>query len=71
MHVVLPPVFRAPLLAPMAAEVYIATAIRKPGGPGPSPMLVCFHGAPRGRAMEKPAAPARGETAVQLQKENV
>ncbi len=40
---------------------YIATAIRKPKGEGPFPVIIMFHGAPGGRGMEQLVGWSRGE----------
>ncbi len=41
--------------------LYIAAAIRKPGGNGPFPAIVMFHGAPGGRGMEQLVGWSRGD----------
>jgi dipeptidyl-peptidase-4 len=42
--------------------LYVAAAIRKPGGDGPFPAVVMFHGAPGGRGMEQLVGWSRGAT---------
>lgn len=41
--------------------VYIAAAIRKPGGTGPFPAIILFHGAPGGRGMDQLVGWSRGD----------
>ena len=41
--------------------LYVATAVRKPRGNGPFPVLIHFHGAPGGRGMEQLVGWARGD----------
>jgi dipeptidyl aminopeptidase/acylaminoacyl peptidase len=42
--------------------LYVAAAMRKPGGPGRFPALVYFHGVPGGRGMEQLVTWSRGDT---------
>lgn len=41
---------------------YVAAAIRKPGGDGPFPAIIIFHGAPGGRGMEQISGWSLGTT---------
>jgi dipeptidyl aminopeptidase/acylaminoacyl peptidase len=42
--------------------LYVAAAIRKPGGEGPFPALIMFHGAPGGRGLEQLVGWSQGAT---------